>query len=116
MQNFSDTVALFTYSEKNPGFGLTLFRDPTPSPHQWFDVTSVFTSQPVRQFPEHYSIYALEDARCVVSVLVEGSPSSKLAVEVFNHIDLAEIVITREGIGQFMCKRLGLLFGYRRHN
>lgn len=62
-QFLSNTVALFTVLKDLPGFGPTGPWDFVPLAHQGSDARAVFPPQPVRQFPEHDGVDALERAR-----------------------------------------------------
>ncbi len=61
--------------------------------HQRCDTCTVFTGQPVCQFPEHHSVDITENVPFKINELVESSPAFQFPVELFSHIDFAFAVI-----------------------
>lgn len=61
--------------------------------HQRCYTCTVFTGQPVCQFPEHHSVDITEYVRFKINELVERSLAFQFPVELFNHIDFAFTVI-----------------------
>jgi len=50
-------------------------------------------SEPVSQFPEHYSVDITKDFGFKINELIENSPSFQLPVDYLNHIDFAFTLI-----------------------
>src|ERR1700759_1047215 len=110
-QRLVDQAALITSFAGQPGFGPTGFWCAIPFSQQWLDARAVFPPQPVRHFPEHNVVDALEYARCVVGELVERSPARQLAVQGSDHVHRGRMMIAGERIDQ--SPREGLCFHLR---
>lgn len=106
MQRFPVMMASFTVPVDKPGLG-----SPAAGGRYQFrisgDAAPILLRQPMRHFPEHNMIDVSERGRGEVRVFVERRPvpNWRSTISTFR-----KIMITREGLRQFVRKCFGILF------